>query len=74
MPAKSIKVTLKEHADALMAMPSVVGVAEGRLGDQPCVMVYVVEKTSQLMKRLPQTLESYAVVVEQSGTFQSLPK
>ena len=74
MPVKTIEEALKEHTDALMAIPGVVGVAQGLLGGKPCIRVYVVDKTPQLQRTIPTVLHGYPVVVEQTGEIRALPK
>ena len=74
MPTKPIKATLKAHTDALMAIPGVVGVGQGLLGDTPCIKVFVVEKTSALQQQIPQVLDGHPVVIEQTGVMKALPK
>lgn len=74
MPTKPIEATLREHTDALMAIPGIVGVGQGLLGNTPCIKVFVVEKTSALRQQIPKTLDGHPVVVEQTGVFKALPK
>ena len=74
MPAKTIEEALKEHTDALMAIPGVVGVAEGRLGGKPCIRVFVIDQTPQLQQQIPRALHGYPVVVEPTGEIRALPK
>jgi len=74
MPAKTIEAVLKEHTDALMAIPGVVGVAQGLLGGKPCIRVYVVDETPQLQRTIPTVLQGYPVAVEQTGEIRALPK
>jgi hypothetical protein len=74
MPAKTLEETLAEHADTLLAVAGVVGVAQGLLGTQPCIKVYVLEKTPQLQQRIPRVLHGYPVMVEPTGEIRALPK
>jgi len=60
---------LKKHTDELMAIPGVVGVAEGKWRDRPSVVVFVIKKDSLLLSRIPATLDGYPVRVEASGEF-----
>jgi len=55
MPAKTIEETLKAHTEALMAIPGVVGVGQGLLGNTPRIKVFAVEKTSALQQPSPFT-------------------
>jgi len=72
MPAKTIEEALKEHTDALMAIPGVVGVAQGLLGGTPCIRVFVIEKTPP--QTIPRVLRGYPVVIETTGAMRALPK
>jgi hypothetical protein len=61
MPAKTLEETLAEHADTLLAVAGVVGVAQG-------------QKTPQLQQRIPRVLHGYPVMVEPTGEIRALPK
>jgi len=72
MPRSKIKDVMKRHTDELMAVPGVVGVAEGKSQGRPCIMVFVVDKNSELLRQVPNTLEGYPLLVEESGEFRAL--
>jgi hypothetical protein len=74
MPARDVNAVLKDHDKELMAIPGVVGVYVGRLGDRKttCLKVMVVRKSAELERRLPRSLEGYPVVVEESGVIRPL--
>ncbi len=72
MPDKTIETVLKEQTDNLMAIPGVVGTAQGLCSGKPCIKVYVVKKTSDLVKQIPATLEGYAVEIQVSGEIKAL--
>jgi len=72
MPRNKIKDVLKRHADDLMAVPGVVGVAEGKSQGRSCIKVFVVDRNSELLRRIPNTLEGYPLVVEESGELRAL--
>ncbi len=74
MPEKTIETVLKEQTDNLMAIPGVVGTAQGLCSSKPCVKVYVVKKTSDLVKRIPATLEGYAVEIQVTGEIKALDR
>lgn len=65
---------MKKHSDRLMALPGVVGVAEGECRCKPCIKVFVVKKSPELIKIIPTTLDGYPVEVEESGEFRSRSK
>jgi hypothetical protein len=74
MHQKDIKTVMDDHVDELMALPGVVGVYIGVLEDEetPCIKVMVVEKTSELEEKIPETLESFPVVIEESGVIRPM--
>ena len=69
---KPIEQVLQEHTDSLMALPGVVGTALGLCADEPCIRVFVVEATEELLKQIPEEIEGYAVDVQQTGEFKAL--
>ena len=54
---------LREHTDSLMALPGVVGTAQGEQDGKPCVMVLVVELTDDLKAQIPGELEGNPAVL-----------
>ncbi len=74
MPSKSIEEVLEEHTKGLMSIEGVTGTAEGLCNGQPCIMVYVVKKTEQLIRQIPSSLEGYPVEIEETGVFKALPE
>lgn len=74
MPVKTIEAVLKEHTDELMAMPGVVGTAQGLCDNKSCIKVYVVALTPELEQKIPKNLEGYTVDIEVTGEFRALPK
>jgi hypothetical protein len=71
MPRANIEEILKKHADKLMSVPGVVGVAQGEFKGFPCIRVFAVQKTSALLKLIPEQLGGYRVIVEESGEFRA---
>jgi len=67
-----IREVLKRHTDELMAVPGVVGVAEGESKGKPCIRVFVVDRNSELLKHLPENLKGYLLKIEESGEFRAL--
>ncbi len=74
LPEKTIEMVLKEQTDNLMAIPGVVGTAQGLCSGKPCVKVYVVKKTSDLVNQIPATLEGYAVEIQVTGEIKALDR
>lgn len=71
MTATSIAEIIKEHAAVLMAIPGVVGVGQGLCEGVPCIKVYVVGKTTDLERDIPDTLDGYRVVIEEAGEIKA---
>ena len=67
---KPIKEVLKEHTGELMSVPGVVGTAQGRCDRKPCIKVFVIQKTPELDKKIPATLDGYPVSIEETGEFR----
>jgi hypothetical protein len=74
MTVKSIEETLLEYTDTLMAIPGMVGVAQGLLGNTPCIRVFVIDKTPPVQAQIPRVLHGHPVVVEPTGEIRALPK
>ncbi len=74
MAARAIDEVLKEHAKAVMSIPGVVGIGQGLCKGTPCIKVFVIKKTPELDRKIPNTLEGYQVVVEETGEVRALPK
>lgn len=72
--AKAIEAVLKEQTDRLMAIPGVVGTAQGLCDGKPCIKVYVAEDAAAPVREIPDTLEGYPVQVERTGAIRALPE
>ncbi len=72
---KSIDEVIKIHSDSLMAIPGVVGLYHG-LDDsgKTCLKVMVTKKTPELERRIPERLEGYPVVIDETGEVKPLRK
>jgi hypothetical protein len=72
--AKTIEKVLKEHTEELMSIPGVVGIGQGLCNDKPCIKVLVIEKTPELAQKIPDIIEGYQVVIQETGEIRALPK
>ena len=72
MAEKTISVVLREHTASLMALPGVVGTAEGRCNGKPCIKVYVKEKSQEIVKQIPAEIEGYPVTIQETGEIRPL--
>jgi hypothetical protein len=57
-----------------MSLPGVVGTAQGLCDDKPCIKVYVIKKTSELAKEIPDIIEGYRIMIEETGEIRALPE
>lgn len=71
---KTIEEVFKEHTEELMSLPGVVGTAQGLCDDKPCIKVYVIKKTPELDQKIPDIIEGYRIMIEETGEFRALPK
>ena len=74
MAPHTIEDTLERHTAELMSVPGVVGTAEGLCDGEPCIRVFVVERTAEIDRSVPESIEGYKVVVEESGEVRALPE
>ena len=74
MSRRDINLVLQEHDDELLAIPGVVGVFAGLLGDGKtlCLKVMTDRKTRELERTIPKSLEGYPVVLEETGPIRPL--
>lgn len=72
VPGGTLAAVLERHARTLLSVPGVVGVAEGEAGGGVCVVVYVAEKSPEVLAAIPAGLEGWPVVVRESGEFRAL--
>ena len=73
VPHMTIVDVKNAHSKKLMAIPGVVGIANGLCHGKPCIKVYVVKRTPELARQIPDMLDGYPVVIEETGEFRALP-
>ncbi len=75
MPVRSIEKVLSRHTDDLMSIDGVIGTAQGVLDDnKPCILVFVIKKTPELDKKIPDIIEGYPVKVEETEEIRAFPE
>ncbi len=74
MTVKTIVEVLKEHTEELMSIPGVVGIGQGLCNGKPCIKIFVIEKTPELAQKIPDNLEGYKVMIEETGEIRALPE
>lgn len=72
MQNKTIETVLKEQTERLMSLPGVVGTGQGECKGQPCITVFVVKKTPDLLKQIPSEIQGYEVVIQETGDIRAL--
>jgi len=68
---RSIEAVQGSHTDSLMRIPGVVGTAIGLCDGAPCIKVLVVRATPELRKAIPDSLEGYCVILDETGTVRA---
>ena len=74
MSGKTITEVLKEHTKELMSVDGVVGTAQGLCDTTPCIKVYVIKITPELVREIPDILEGYPVMIEETGEIKAFPE
>ncbi len=69
---KTIEQVLEDRTDQWMAIPGVEGTAIGIFGNEPCIMILSSVAPQQLRSKIPETLNGYDIVIQQTGTFRAL--
>ncbi len=73
MRPRDIKTVMEVHADELMAIPGVTGVAIGEMEDKtPCILVLVVDSSGEIVRDVPDILEGYPVRLLESGEIKPM--
>jgi hypothetical protein len=71
---KNIETILRNHIDTLMAIDGVVGIGQGLCNGDPCIKVFVAEKTRELEENIPEELDGCRVKIEETGPVQAYPE
>ncbi len=71
MAAKTIEAVLREHTDEWMSIPGVVGTGIGECEGKPCIRIFVVKRTPELLKKIPSRLEGFVVDVQETGEIRA---
>jgi hypothetical protein len=69
---KTIEQVLEERTDQWMAIPGVEGTAIGLFEDKPCIMILSSVAPQQLRSEIPETLNGYNIVIQETGTFRAM--
>jgi hypothetical protein len=71
-PEKPIEAVLREHTDELTSLAGVVGTAVGEERGEPCIKVFVTAPDEELRERIPDVVEGYPVVIQETGELHAL--
>ena len=72
MPGKTVREVLREHTRCLLAIRGIVGVGEGERDGNPCIRVFAIKKTPELVKQIPSSIGGYTVEVQETGEIRAL--
>jgi hypothetical protein len=64
---RPLEEVLRAHTAALLAVPGVLGTAQGLCEGSPCVKVLVARTTPDLLRAIPASLDGYPVAIEETG-------
>ena len=67
MSSRPIADVLAEHTPRLMAIPGVVGTAEGSDEGKPCILIFALNDSPELRASIPSHLEGYPVKIQVTG-------
>jgi hypothetical protein len=73
VPGRSIQQVLSEKTGEWMAIEGVVGTAIGLCDDKPCIKIFTSSDPGPVRAKIPSTVESYPVVIEQIGEVRARP-
>lgn len=68
---ESIEEVLREHTPQWMSIPGVVGTGIGECDGRPCIRIMVVQKTPELLKRIPSRVQGFVVDLVETGRFRA---
>lgn len=65
--SRSLEAVIEEHRDRWMEHPDVTGVGIGRCDGSPCVVLYLLRRSEDAERDLPDTVGGYPVRLEVTG-------
>ena len=72
MESRPIETVLAERTEEWMALEGVTGTAIGLCDDEPCIVVFLLRDSEELVRQIPTSVEGYPVDIRVSGTFRAL--
>jgi hypothetical protein len=70
----TIEDALTELNRKVLVLPEVVGTAQGLCDGKPCLKVYIIKTSSELIRQIPKMIDGYPVVAEETGEIRSRPE
>lgn len=70
----TIEDALKELNRKLLALPEVVGTAQSLCDSNPCIRVYIIKISPEVVRQIPNMIDGYPVIIEETGEIHTLPK
>ncbi|MEN8145600.1 MAG: hypothetical protein ABFS14_11680 [Gemmatimonadota bacterium] len=74
MSDTTIEAAQMELTSRLLPIPGIEGTGIGACDGEPCIKVFLAEKTDDLMKQIPETYRGYRVEAEVTGEFRPFPE
>ena len=71
---RTIEQVQEAYTDEWMEIPGVQGTAIGLFEDKPCIRIFSSLPAEELKDKIPSVVESYPVIIEETGTFRALEK
>ena len=73
MSEPTIADVMAAHVDEWIRIPGVTAVYQSETEDgRPCIKIGVVEKTPELMERLPSEVDGHLILIEETGEIRPL--
>ena len=57
-----------------LALAGVTGTALGECAGKPCIKVFVVKKTPELLQQIPSSIEGYPLAIRETGEIGALER
>ena len=65
----SVAEVIEANLDHLFSLEDVAGVAEGEVGGQPCIKIYLVQENTRTVLELPEEIDGIRLITEITGSF-----
>lgn len=72
--SRSVEQVFDSNRDSLLSIPGVVGAGIAQLDDKPCIMVMVKRKSDISPDQIPQEIDGYRIVIEETSRVEDIGK